>query len=196
MKNTRFFIHPLLIHDFKWRSMKEYEKAGSFYLGRELDPLTRKPIKDFLYPSKYLTTHAFCVGMTGSGKTGLGIGLLEEAGIDKIPAIVIDPKGDFGNLYFTFPELEAEQFKPWIDKSENAAEIAKNWKEGLAAWDLDGQRIKRLRESVDFALYTPASHAGIPIALLTSFNAPSPEELADPAAMREKILTLTDSLLG
>src|SRR5882672_4614330 len=120
-----------------------FEKLGVFYLGREYDPARRSATANpILYDSKDLTTHAVCVGMTGSGKTGLGIALLEEAAIDGIPSIVIDPKGDLGNLLLTFPELRGSDFRPWIDEAdatrkgvtpdELAARTAESWKKGLA----------------------------------------------------------------
>ena len=134
--------------------MPDFEKLGLFYLGKTYDLKHRKVTSDLLlYESKHLTTHAVCVGMTGSGKTGLGIGLLEEAAIDGIPVIAIDPKGDLGNLLLGFPELRPEDFLPWVDADEAgrrgktveqfAAETAEQWKEGLAAWGEDGARIAR-----------------------------------------------------
>src|SRR5512138_1644032 len=99
--------------------MQDYEKLGVFYLGREYDLAQRKRGDGLLlYDSRDLVTHAVCVGMTGSGKTGLCIGLIEEGAIDGIPAIVIDPKGDLGNLLLTFPELRAEDFAPWVSKDD------------------------------------------------------------------------------
>src|ERR671912_1761344 len=101
----------------------DFEKLGLFYLGRAYDLAQRKPKDDLvLYDSKDLVTHAVCVGMTGSGKTGLCIGLLEEAAIDGIPAIVIDPKGDLGNLLLQFPELRPEDFAPWVNAEDAARE--------------------------------------------------------------------------
>ncbi len=129
--------------------MQDFEKLGQFYLGKEYD-VGRREIasRELLYDSKDLTTHAVCVGMTGSGKTGLGIGLLEEAAIDGIPVIAIDPKGDLGNLLLAFPELRPEDFLPWVDPDEAsrkgltredfAAKTAETWREGLAAWGEDG----------------------------------------------------------
>src|SRR5579862_6657935 len=97
-------------------SLPDFEKLGSFYLGRMYDLAARQPRSDLvMYDAKDLTTHAVCVGMTGSGKTGLCLALLEEAAIDGIPAIAIDPKGDLGNLLLTFPDLAASDFRPWID---------------------------------------------------------------------------------
>src|SRR6202165_5222711 len=99
--------------------MQDFEKLGVFYLGKPLDPESRKAADTpLLYNSKYLVTHAVCVGMTGSGKTGLCIGLMEEAAIDGIPALVIDPKGDLSNLLLTFPDLSAEQFAPWVNPDD------------------------------------------------------------------------------
>lgn len=98
------------------RSAADFEKLGVFYLGRAHDPTTDVTSPEpLLYDSRDLTTHAVCVGMTGSGKTGLCLSLLEEAAIDGIPAIAIDPKGDVGNLLLTFPELRPEDFAPWVD---------------------------------------------------------------------------------
>ncbi len=123
----------------------DYEKMDLFYLGRELDPVTGETTpRPLLYKNKHLTTHAAIIGMTGSGKTGLGIDLIEEAAIDKLPAIVIDPKGDMTNLLLSFPDLAAEDFEPWVDegpaarkgisREELAAETAATWEQGLAAW--------------------------------------------------------------
>lgn len=158
-----------------------------------------------LYDSKDLVTHAVCVGMTGSGKTGLGIVVLEEAIIDGIPAIIIDPKGDMGNLLLTFPDLTGENFEPWVnpvdasDKGstkEYAKQEADKWKKGLTDWNQDGARIKRLRESADFAIYTPGSNSGIPVSILKSFEVPAKEILQDSEAIREKISSTVTSLLS
>src|SRR6185295_6544808 len=101
--------------------MQDFEKLGVFYLGRAYDLSARKSTDDLiLYDSKDLVTHAVCVGMTGSGKTGLCIAILEEAAIDGIPAIAIDPKGDLGNLLLTFPNLAPADFRRWIDTAEAA----------------------------------------------------------------------------
>ena len=187
--------------------MQDFEKLGVFYLGRPYDLAAKKPKPGWLlYDSKDLVTHAVCVGMTGSGKTGLCLSLLEEAAIDGIPALVIDPKGDLANLLLTFPELRAQDFLPWINEddarkkglspSDYAAQQADLWKKGLAGWGQDGERIARLRESADFAIYTPGSNAGLPVSILKSFAAPSQEILDDPELLRERISTTVTSLLG
>lgn len=185
---------------------QDFEKIGAFYLGRIYDTEKRQPKDDlFLYDSKDLTTHAVCVGMTGSGKTGLCISLLEEAAIDGIPALIIDPKGDMGNLMLNFPGLEAGDFKPWIDPDEAsrkgfstdeyAARTAKLWKKGLADWGQDGSRIKKFMESAETSVYTPGSSAGLPVSILRSFNAPPQVLIADSDALREKIMAAVSGLL-
>src|SRR5688500_6571316 len=157
-----------------------------------------------MYDSRDLTTHAVCVGMTGSGKTGLCISLLEEAALDGIPALVIDPKGDIANLMLTFPGLGPAEFQPWIDPAEAArkgttiealaAKTAETWKNGLAEWGQDGERIRRFRESTDVAIYTPGSNAGLPLSILRSF-APPPEG-SDAGATRDRISAAVSGLLG
>lgn len=187
--------------------MEDFEKLGVFYLGKEYD-LTKKAAKDtlLLYDSKDLVTHAVTVGMTGSGKTGLCIGLIEEAAIDGIPAIIIDPKGDLGNLLLTFPQLRGEDFLPWINEDDArkkdmtpeayAQAQADLWKKGLASWGQDGARIQKLRDAADFVIYTPASNAGVSVSILQSFAAPSAAVLDDGEMMRERVGTTVTSLLG
>jgi hypothetical protein len=187
--------------------MQSYEKLGAFYLGRPYD-LTTKQAREglLLYDSKDLVTHAVCVGMTGSGKTGLCIALLEEAAIDGIPAIIIDPKGDLGNLLLTFPNLAAQDFEPWVNeedaekkglsKAEFAAQQAKLWKNGLDDWDQDGERIRRLRDAADFRIYTPGSNAGVSVSILKSFVAPPAAIRDDNELLSERINTTATSLLG
>jgi hypothetical protein len=187
--------------------MESYEKLGVFYLGRSYD-LSRKETTDelLLYDSKDLLTHAFCVGMTGSGKTGLCVTLLEEAAIDGIPALVIDPKGDLTNLMLTFPDLSAADFRPWINEDAAnrkgmtpdayAESQAKLWRDGLASWQQDGERIKRLRQSAECTIYTPGSEAGQPVSILDSFAAPPPEIRNDNDLFNERIVTTATSLLS
>ncbi|MFZ5832036.1 MAG: ATP-binding protein, partial [Planctomycetota bacterium] len=187
--------------------MQDYEKLGAFYLGRQYDVARQELTRNLLlYDAKDLTTHAVCVGMTGSGKTGLCLGLLEEAAIDGIPAIAIDPKGDLGNLLLTFPDLRAEDFKPWVDPAEAnrkgqsvdqyAGAVAALYRSGLADWDQPPERIRRFQDAVDMAVYTPGSTAGIPLAVLRSLAAPSPDLLADGDALRERVGAAVSGLLA
>ncbi len=188
-------------------SAEDFEKLGVFYMGRPYD-LAAKQAKPgwLLYDSKDLVTHAVCVGMTGSGKTGLCLALLEEAAIDNIPAIIIDPKGDLGNLMLTFPSLKGEDFQPWINEDEArkkgvsptdyAKAQAELWAKGLAGWQQDGARIQRLRDAADVAIYTPGSNAGLPVSILKSFAAPAADVREDAELLRERISTTVTSLLG
>ncbi len=187
--------------------MENYEKLGAFYLGREYDLKKQKASEGpLLYDSKDLVTHAVCVGMTGSGKTGLCIGLLEEAAIDGVPAILIDPKGDLPNLLLTFPQLRGEDFLPWINAEDAAkkgltneayaAQQAESWKKGLAEWGQDGERIQRLRDAADFAIYTPGSNAGLPISIMRSFDAPAPAVRDDPELLQDRVSATVGALLG
>ncbi len=187
--------------------MKAYEKLGAFYLGRPYD-LEKKTIEaaPLLYDAADLTTHAVCVGMTGSGKTGLCVSLLEEAAIDGIPAIVIDPKGDMGNLMLTFPNLSGAEFEPWVqgddarrkDKSvaDYASDQAGFWKKGLSDWDQDGERIERLRQACDCRIYTPGSEAGLPVSILASLEAPRAGVSSDRDLYGDRIETTVTSLLS
>jgi len=171
--------------------MEEFEKLGVFYLGRS------KTNDDLLlYDSKDLVTHAVCVGMTGSGKTGLCITLLEEAAIDGVPAIIIDPKGDLCNLLLTFPNLSPQEFQPWVEEGVDPTQQANLWKEGLAKWGQDGDRIKRLRDAVDTSIYTPGSNAGLPVSILKTFAAPPQAIRDDNESLSERINTTVTSLLG
>ena len=186
---------------------EDFEKLGVFYLGRPYD-LVAKQAKPgwLLYDSKDLVTHAVCVGMTGSGKTGLCIGLLEEAAIDGVPALIIDPKGDLANLMLNFPQLRGEDFAPWVNEddarkkglstADYATQQAEMWKNGLGNWGQSGERVQKLRDAADVVVYTPGSNAGIPVSILKSFAAPSQEILDDPEMLRERISTTVTSLLG
>ena len=185
----------------------DYENLSSFYLGKEFD-LENKELKDeiVLYDSKDLTTHAVIIGMTGSGKTGLGIDILEEALVDNIPIIAIDPKGDMANLLLTFPDLAARDFEPWVNEYEASAkgmsiqEYAKAqaelWEKGLASWQIKKDRIAKLRSKVDMNVYTPGSNAGLPINVLRSFNAPNAAVLDDSDLFRERVQTTATSILA
>ncbi|MEZ6078520.1 MAG: DUF87 domain-containing protein [Pirellulaceae bacterium] len=177
-------------------NLPDYEKIGSFYLGKKYELAGRRLLDEkVLYDAKDLTTHAMCVGMTGSGKTGLCLSLLEEAAIDGIPAICLDPKGDLGNLLLAFPNLAPGDFKPWLEASEAsrkgldldqyAQETATKWRDGLQSWDQDADRVRRYVNSVDMAIYTPGSNSGIPMTVLKSFDAPPQEVIDDSEVMRD-----------
>jgi len=187
--------------------MEDFEKLGAFYIGREYDLANKKSGEQLiLYDSKDLVTHGVCVGMTGSGKTGLCIAILEEAAIDGIPAIIIDPKGDMPNMLLTFPQLRPEDFLPWINEDDArrkglspqdfAAKQAETWKKGLESWGESGDRIARLRQAADFVIYTPGSTAGIPVSILKSFAAPPAALLDDNELLRDRINSTATSLLG
>jgi len=187
--------------------MTAYEKLGVFYLGKAFDMGSRKLREDLvLYDSKDLTTHAVIIGMTGSGKTGLALGLLEEALIDNIPVIAIDPKGDLPNLLLSFPNLSAEEFLPWVDEQEAlaagltrqqfASKQADLWRKGLADWDQGPERIARLRSSAEFAVYTPGSRAGLPVNALGSFAPPAGAMAEDRDLLRDRIQATATSLLA
>ncbi|MCA8924429.1 MAG: ATP-binding protein, partial [Planctomycetes bacterium] len=171
----------------------------SLFLGRE----PGSPEADVRYPTANLTTHGVIVGMTGSGKTGLGVVLLEEVLRSGTPALVIDPKGDMGNLLLTFPELAPAEFEPWIDPleaartgsspAELAAELSARWRAGLAEWGLGADDVRRLREQVEFGIYTPGSRAATPLNVLGSLAAPAG---AGPEARLEEVQGLVGGLLG
>jgi len=181
-------------------ALAEFEKLGAFYLGRATglsdDPHDPRESRPFLYEARDLTTHAVVIGMTGSGKTGLSIALLEEAAIDGIPAIVVDPKGDLGNMLLAFPGLRDEDFARWTPPGVDAAAEAKKWREGLAEWGQDGARIERLRAAAEIALYTPGSRSGRPLSIASSLAAPSPEARADAELVNERVTQVATSLLG
>ncbi len=184
----------------------DLEKLGAFFLGHRLsgeggaaEPRLDEPV---LYDARDLTTHALCVGMTGSGKTGLSAVFLEEAALDGVPAIAIDPKGDLGNLLLTFPELRPTDFEPWIDPEEaarrgrdpktHAAAVATMWREGLARHGQDGERIRRLEAAVERRIYTPGSTAGRPLSVLGRLTPPTGP--TDPEALREEIAAHASAL--
>ena len=188
-------------------STNDFEKLGQFYLGREYDPESKQADGDLvLYDSKDLVTHGVVLGMTGSGKTGLCIALLEEAAMDNIPAIIIDPKGDIANLLLTFPDLDAKSFRPWINEDdalkkgitpdEHAEKTAAMWKKGLGEWGQSPERLAQLREKVDINVFTPGSKAGIPVSILSSLEAPPFEILDDGELFGERIDSTVSSLLS
>jgi hypothetical protein len=178
-----------------------------FYLGRIFDPSTKKVTdQPLLYDPDDLTTHAVVVGMTGSGKTGLCIDLLEEAALQGLPALMIDPKGDITNLLLHFPELLPQDFQPWVNpdlarrngqsQEQASADAAARWREGLAAWDVPLERLQALQNAVHFAIYTPGSDAGIPVSILASLKAPPIPWEQNRELLREKITGTVTALLG
>ncbi len=180
---------------------------STFYLGRLFDPkagkVTAKPVE---YDPADLTTHAVVAGMTGSGKTGLCIGLLEEAALQGVPAIIIDPKGDLTNLLLHFPDLLPQDFQPWIDPEmirragvspeKAAGEAAEAWREGLKEWGIDKERILALQSAAQFSVYTPGSDTGIPVSVLSSLAAPDLDWEGNREVLREKISSTVTALLG
>lgn len=187
--------------------MQPFEKLGAFYIGKEYDLKSSQRQEDLaMYDARDLTTHAVVVGMTGSGKTGLCIDILEEAAIDHVPAIIIDPKGDITNLLLTFPDLRPEDFQPWVNVDDArrkdmsieayAAKMADVWRKGLAEWDEGPERIKMLKDSAEFRIYTPGSDAGLPISILASLNAPDLDWDENKELLREQIQGTVSALLG
>jgi hypothetical protein len=181
------------------------EIGSGLFLGEALDAAGRRSGERIVYQTRWLTTHGVIAGMTGSGKTGLGIVMLEEVLAAGIPALILDPKGDLGNLLLCFPALDAADFRPWIDEGEArrqdmtpeqyAAATANAWREGLAAWGIGPERMRALREGVDWTVYTPGSGAGMPLDLAGAL-APPPGGLdADPEAARESIESFVSGLL-
>jgi hypothetical protein len=178
-----------------------------FFLGKHFDPHTQTLTDQRLeYDPADLTTHAVCVGMTGSGKTGLCVTLLEEAALAGLPAILIDPKGDIANLLLQFPELKTEDFAPWVNVDEArrakvpvevfAAQTAQRWKDGLEQWGLGPEAIQRLRGAADFAVYTPGSDAGQPVSILKSLEKPALAWEENQELLRERISGICSGLLG
>ena len=188
--------------------MADIERKAAFYLGGLVDGAggEAQPEKPLMYDARDLTTHAVCIGMTGSGKTGLGVDLIEEALLDGIPSIVIDPKGDMTNLLLTFPELRPEDFQPWLNADDArrkdmtleayAEQTANMWREGLAGWGEDGERIQRLRAAAEYVIYTPGSNAGVPVSVLRTFQAPDLDWDEHEESLRELISGTVSGLLG
>jgi hypothetical protein len=183
------------------------ETDGKLYLGRVYD-LGNKKVTDqsILYDPADLTTHGIVVGMTGSGKTGLCLDLMEEAALQQIPALMIDPKGDITNALLHFPDLLPADFQPWINPDETrrsgktpeqaAKDTAELWRSGLADWDITPDRIRSLAGSVQFTVYTPGSDAGVPVSILASLQAPGIPWESNRETLREQIAGTVTALLG
>lgn len=178
-----------------------------FYIGRIFEPRSGETTsKASLYDPDDLTTHAVVVGMTGSGKTGLCVDLMEEAALKGLPALMIDPKGDITNLLLHFPHLDSEDFQPWVNADQArregktveqlAAETADRWRTGLANWDIQTQRLSSLKDSARFTIFTPGSDAGIPVSILASFEAPPVPWQGNEELLREKISATVTAILG
>jgi len=187
--------------------MTSVDFPNEFYIGRRVNPEDGETTEEAqTYDPDDLTTHAVVVGMTGSGKTGLCLDIMEEAALNNLPAILIDPKGDITNLLLHFPELLPEDFKPWINADnarrdgvtvdQAAADTAKLWKNGLSGWGIESDRIQRLKDSVDRAVYTPGSTSGKPISILASLKAPQADWQSNQEVLLEQIEGTVTALLG
>jgi len=183
------------------------DTKGEFYIGKVYDPKKGETTDEILlYDPDDLTTHAVVVGMTGSGKTGLCIDLLEEAALNNIPALLIDPKGDITNELLHFPDLLPSDFQPWVNPDQArredktveqvSEEVASLWKNGLQKWGIDGKRLEALRDSAQFAVYSPGSNAGIPVSILATLEAPEIPWEGNQELLREKISSTVTALLG
>jgi hypothetical protein len=187
--------------------MSASSERGMLYLGNKYD-LKKSKITDdpVLYKARHLTTHGVILGMTGSGKTGLGIILLEEILLQGLPVLILDPKGDIANLLLTFPDLRPEDFQPWVDVEgarrkgvsveEYAAKEAEKWQKGLAGSGITGERIAQLRQAAQFTIFTPGSGAGQPVDVLHFFDAPEVDWDVHEEALRERIGGIVSALLG
>ncbi len=187
--------------------VSDYEKLGKFYLGRDYDLAEGKLQEELhLYDSKDLVTHGVVLGMTGSGKTGLCMALLEEAAMDGIPAIIIDPKGDIANLMLTFPEFQPEDFRPWVNEDDArkkgitpeqfSEKTAKMWEEGIGSWGQSPERVRQLKSKVEVNIFTPGSKAGIPVSIMSSLEVPPFEVMDDGELLADLIESTVSSLLS
>jgi hypothetical protein len=165
------------------------------FLGESVDPATHERTGEPLHlDADDLTTHGVIVGMTGSGKTGLAIGLLEELLLAGVPVLAIDPKGDLANLDLVFPALDAASFEPWVEPGADAAGAAQAWKDGLAGWGLGTEQLQRLRDAAVVTVYTPGSTAGVPLDLIGAIT--RPPEGTDPETTAEQIESTVSGFLG
>ncbi len=178
-------------------------ERGRFYLGETVDDGGDRTGETVMYEADHLTTHGVIVGMTGSGKTGLGVGMIEEALASGIPAIILDPKGDMGNLALNFPEFRTSDFEPWVSRedasnsgrtlAEHAAHTAEMWRNGLADWGVDPDRMRSVRDGAPVTIYTPGSTAGSPLNVIGSLTAP--DDVEDLETIRDEIEGFVTSLL-
>jgi len=186
--------------------MKEiYEKLGLFYLGKDVDKSTMEAVEALtLLKNKNFTTHAAIIGMTGSGKTGLGVGIIEEAAIDNIPSIIIDPKGDMGDLCLSDPSFSAKIFEPWVrdeahakeaDPVEYAGKTAMMWKEGIESFGQDVDRVEKFH-IVPKTIYTPGSSAGVPVNIMSSLETPPAQIMEESDTFASFLKSTTTSLLS
>jgi hypothetical protein len=188
--------------------MQFIESPNNFYLGARVDPDTHQVLENDIvyYDSRDLTTHGVILGMTGSGKTGLGIGVLEEAVMDGIPSIIIDPKGDITNMLLAFPDLTSEHFLGWINPEDaaranhtieqHAAAEAEKWKNGLLEWGITNERIQAYRRAARFSIYTPGSEAGLQVSILQSLAAPKQGWTGNEEFLREQIAGTVTAILA
>jgi hypothetical protein len=182
-----------------------YEKLGLFYLGKDVDKKSMEPLEALtLIKNKNFTTHATIIGMTGSGKTGLGVGIIEEAAIDNIPSIIIDPKGDMGDLCLSDPAFSSEIFEPWVkeeahakeaDPAEYAQKIATMWKRGIESFGQDTSRVEKFH-GVRKTIYTPGSSAGVPINIMSSLETPPAQIMEESDTFTAYLKSTTTSLLS
>jgi hypothetical protein len=184
------------------------EAPTNFYLGAKVDPNTHQPIQDDVvyYDSRDLTTHGVILGMTGSGKTGLGITILEEAVMDGIPSLIIDPKGDMTNLLLAFPDFTAENLLPWVNPEDavraghtlevQAQVEADMWKKGLEDWGITNDRVQAFRRAARFSIYTPGSEAGLRVSILQSLAAPREGWAGNEEFLREKLSGTVTAILA
>ncbi|MGB2756375.1 MAG: helicase HerA-like domain-containing protein, partial [Acidimicrobiia bacterium] len=168
------------------------QATGSLRIGEQIGQDGKRNGTPIDLASKDLVTHGVIVGMTGSGKTGLALALIEETLLSGVPVLMIDPKGDLGNLCLTFPNLAAADFAPWIAKGDDAEKVAATWKEGLAGWGLDGTNIQRLRDAAPVTIYTPGSRAGVPLNVIGSM---APPVGADEETRNDEIEAFVSGLL-
>jgi hypothetical protein len=170
-----------------------HPRDGRLHLGERTGPDHERDGEALALDPAGLTTHGVIVGMTGSGKTGLAVGLIEEALLQGVPVLAIDPKGDLGNLALTFPDLSPASFAPWTDGAD-PVQVATTWRDGLAGWGLDGADVQALRDAGPVTIYTPGSTAGIGLNVVASLRRPA--ESSDPEAVLDEVEGYVSGLLG